>query len=102
MRRKYRDATDVQTQNNIQRIRDGLSTRFVADMWAYPPGSAPRWWEYTLGPPTPDPANVKYQCEARLGNPQVAHCESALIQMPPHGPVTLDAAKGPVIIRTGM
>ncbi|KAL8818190.1 MAG: hypothetical protein Q9191_007995 [Dirinaria sp. TL-2023a] len=100
MRRKYRDATDVHTQNNIQRIRDGLSARFISDLWANPPGFGPRWWEFTPGPPTPDPANVKYQCEARLGNPQMAHCESALIQMPPHGPVTLDAVKGPVIIRT--
>ena len=49
----------------------------------------PRWWQYTLGPPTPHPQNVKLTCADKLGSPSSANCEAALFQFLRSGDVTL-------------
>lgn len=60
----------------------------------------PRWWQTTLGPPTPHPSNVKLTCAASLGSPSNANCEAALFQYMRSGPVTL-GPKHPVIRTAG-
>lgn len=102
MQRHYQDATNANTQNNIVRVLDGLSGGFISDLFNENPNDRRRWWEYTFGAPTPTPVNVRYQCEARLGSPNMASCELALFQMRMHGPVVLDPAKGPSIQQSGM
>jgi len=62
----------------------------------------PRWWEFKLQPPTPSPANVKYDCNATLGSPSSKNYEAALYQFIRSGFVTFDPANGPTIVFSGM
>jgi len=62
----------------------------------------PRWWEFALQPPTPSPANVKYECNDMLGRPSVGNCEAALYQFVRSGSVSFDPANGPTIMSSGM
>ena len=61
-----------------------------------------RWWNFPLQPSIPEPQNVKYECDASLGDPSPANCEGALFQLINSGNVTVDPAAGPIIKTSGM
>ena len=61
-----------------------------------------RWWEQALGPDTPVPSNVRYECDATLGNPSTANCEAVLYQFIQSGSMVLDPQAGPIIKTSGM
>ena len=84
-------------QNNIARMLEGLEANQIA---LFSPDH-PRWWEFPAEPPTPIPVNVKYACDATLGNPSMANCEAALYEFIQSGDVILDPALGPIIKVSG-
>ena len=50
----------------------------------------------------PEPTNVDYSCDAKLGNPAVGSCEAVLYEfLRNNGKVVLDPAAGPVIKQSG-
>ena len=61
----------------------------------------PRWWEFQLGPQTPEPTDVGYTCDAKLGNPGLGSCESVLYEFLRGGNVMLDPDSGPIIKTSG-
>lgn len=61
-----------------------------------------RWWEQALGPDTPVPSNVRYDCDPKLGKPSTANCEAVLYQFIQSGSVVLDPQGGPIIKTSGM
>lgn len=86
-------------QNAAANIIKGLEETLAATL----EDPHPRWWEFALQPPTPSPANVKYQCSAALGSPSVGNCEAALYQfVRAETFVSFDPANGPTIVSSGM
>ena len=61
----------------------------------------PRWWEFHLGPLTPEPTNIDYTCDSKLGSPSIGNCEALLFEFVRDGEVVLDPAAGPVIKTSG-
>ena len=61
----------------------------------------PRWWEFHLGPLTPEPTNIDYTCDAKLGSPGIGNCEALLFEFVRDGEVVLDPTAGPVIKTSG-
>ena len=61
----------------------------------------PRWWQFQLGPQTPEPVNVEYECDAKLGNPGIGGCETLLYEFIRNGDVVLDPSTGPIIKTAG-
>lgn len=61
-----------------------------------------RWWEFAFQPPTPSPANLKYECNVTLRSPSSGNCEAALYQLILSGFITFDPANGPTIVFSGM
>lgn len=80
------------------RATNALSHQFVSSLMTY---DHPRWWEFNLGPKTPEPTNVKYDCNAKLGKPGLGGCEILLYEFVRGGSVVLDPAKGPLIKTSG-
>lgn len=80
------------------RVSNALSHQFVSSMMTY---HHPRWWEFKLGPETPEPTNVEYDCDAKLGKPGLGGCEILLYEFVREGHVVLDPAKGPLIKTSG-
>ena len=80
------------------RATNSLGHQFVSSLMTY---DHPRWWEFNVGPDTPEPTNVKYDCDAKLGKPGLGGCEVLLYEFVRGGPVVLDPAKGPLIKTSG-
>ena len=61
-----------------------------------------RWWQFHPGPAqTPEPINVDYACDAKLGNPGIGGCETLLYEFIRDGNVVLDPSRGPMIHTAG-
>ena len=62
----------------------------------------PRLWQFQLGPSqTPEPVNMDYACDAKLGNPGIGGCETLLYEFIRDGKVVLDPSTGPIIQTAG-
>ena len=97
MREKYTQTSDTAVQNNVARMKSALNFDYVRRIQEF---NHPRWWEFSIAPPTPIPRNVRYQCEASLGSPSTANCEAVLYEFLRSGDITLDPAK-PIIKQSG-
>ena len=84
-------------QNELARMLKGLSKNQLSLIYT----RHPRWWEYSIEPPTPIPVNVDYVCDKTLGSPSTANCEAALYEFVQSGNVILDPMSGPIIKVTG-
>ncbi len=87
-------------QNKIARVTTQLRN-WKSAMQSYEADYI-RWWEQALGPDTPVPSNVRYECDVTLGNPSTANCEAVLYQFIQSGSVILDPQAGPIIKTSGM
>lgn len=84
-------------QNSLARVLKGIGMNQGSLIGR----NHPRWWQYSIDPPTPVPVNVKYSCDETLGSPSTGNCEAALYEFVQSGDVTLDPALGPVIKLAG-
>ena len=84
-------------QNNLARLLKGLSKNQRSLIFQ----DHPRWWQYSIEPPTPIPVNVDYACDKTLGSPSTANCEAALYEFVQSGDVVLDPVSGPIIKVSG-
>ena len=84
-------------QNNLARLLKGLAKNQHSLIYQ----DHPRWWQYSIEPPTPIPINVNYACDKTLGSPSTANCEAALYEFVQSGDVVLDPVSGPIIKVSG-
>ncbi|CAF9915465.1 MAG: hypothetical protein HETSPECPRED_002497 [Heterodermia speciosa] len=98
LKQKFESSQKHSTQDAIARASKALSHGFVSSLMTY---DHPRWWQFQLGPPTPEPLNVDYSCDAKLGNPGIGGCETLLYEFIREGNVVLDPSTGPLIKTAG-
>ena len=98
LRQKYEFTRDIDVLRGIARAHKALNLRYVSGLMGY---NHPRWWEFHLGPLTPEPTNIDYTCDSKLGSPNIGNCEALLFEFVRDGEVVLDPAAGPVIRTSG-
>ncbi|KAL8791606.1 MAG: hypothetical protein Q9195_005811 [Heterodermia aff. obscurata] len=98
LRQKFQSSQKHNTKDAIARASKALNHGFVSSLMTY---DHPRWWEFQFGPPTPEPINVDYSCDVKLGNPGIGGCETLLYEFVRDGNVILDPSTGPIIKTAG-
>ena len=98
LKQQYQSSQKHATKDAIARASNALDHRFVSSLMTY---DHPRWWQYQLGPQTPEPINVEYECDAKLGKPGIGGCETLLYEFIRDGNVVLDPSTGPIIKTAG-